>query len=460
MNLQEKVLQYKDEVVKNIQGAVQVPSVLGEAKEGMPFGEGPAKALAYFMELGKQLGFNVTNYDNYACDIEFGDGEEVVGILGHVDVVPEGENWLYPPYSGTIADGKIFGRGTLDDKGPAVISLYAMKAIMDSGIKLSRKVRMILGANEESGSKCLTYYFDTIKRPQPTLAFTPDSKFPVTFAEKGIIRIKLKNKFSLLNNIVLHGGNAFNSVPEKTMMNIPVADIENFDVKLQEFNSKNEYKIECELKNNSYNFLALGKSAHGSTPAKGYNSITSLFSFLKTIKINNKDLEKLVEFFDKYFKMETDGKSLGINLTDNESGSLSVNLGKMTVENNDIELCLDIRCPVTYPNEKVIDMLEENLKGIMEVEVVSNSKALYVPKDSFLVSTLMKVYQNVTGDTESKPIAIGGGTYARKVTNGVAFGALLKSQEDNMHQRNEYLEIDKIDTLLKIYVEAIYELAK
>lgn len=460
MNLQEKVLQYKDDVVKNIQGAVQVPSVQGEAKEGMPFGEGPAKALAYFMELGKQLGFKVTNYDNYACEIEFGEGEEVLGILGHVDVVPEGENWLYPPYSGTIADGKIFGRGTLDDKGPAVISLYAMKAILDSGLKLSRKVRMILGANEENGSKCLRYYFDTIKRPQPTLAFTPDSRFPVTFAEKGIIHIKLKNSFDNLNGITINGGNAFNSVPEKTIMSISTSDIENFDAKLQDFNSKHEYKIECELKDGKYNFLSLGKSAHGSTPAKGYNSIAALFTFLKTVKINNKDLEKLVEFFDKYIKMETTGESLGINLADNESGKLSVNLGKITVENNNVEVCLDIRCPVTFPNEKVIDTLKEKLQGVMEVEVCSNSKALYVPKESFLVSTLMKVYQNITGDTESEPIAIGGGTYARRVTNGVAFGALLKSQEDNMHQRNEYLEIDKIDTLLKIYVEAIYELAK
>ena len=158
--------------------------------------------------------------------------------------------------------------------------------------------------------------------------------------------------------------------------------------------------------------------------------------------------------------METTGESLGINLADNESGKLSVNLGKITVENNNVEVCLDIRCPVTFPNEKVIDTLKEKLQGVMEVEVCSNSKALYVPKESFLVSTLMKVYQNITGDIESEPIAIGGGTYARRVTNGVAFGALLKSQEDNMHQRNEYIEIDKIDTLLKIYVEAIYELAK
>ena len=220
MNLQEKVLDYKDEVVKHIQGSVQIKSVLETAKEGMPFGEGPTKALNYFVDLGKELGFNVINYDNYAATIEFGEGEEVLGILGHVDVVPEGEGWEHPPYSGAIVDGKIYGRGTLDDKGPSVISLFAMKAIMDSGIKLNKKVRMILGANEESGSKCMDYYFNTLKMPQPTLAFTPDSTFPVTFAEKGIIHLKLKNKYSTLKNLSLMGGNAFNSVPERCELKV------------------------------------------------------------------------------------------------------------------------------------------------------------------------------------------------------------------------------------------------
>ena len=198
INLQEKVLTYKDEIVKGIQGAVQIKSVQEPAKEGKPFGDGPAAALQYFLDLGAKLGFKVENFDNYAGTIDFGEGEEVVGILGHVDVVPEGDGWIYPPYSGTIADGKIFGRGTLDDKGPSMICLYAMKAIMDSGVKLNRKVRMIIGANEETGSLCMEHYFNTLKMPQPTMAFTPDSSFPVTFAEKGIIRVKFTQEYKNL----------------------------------------------------------------------------------------------------------------------------------------------------------------------------------------------------------------------------------------------------------------------
>lgn len=460
MNLQEKVLNYKDEVVKHIQGSVQIKSVMEPAQEGMPFGEGPAKALNYFVELGKNLGFKVINYDNYATTIEFGEGEEVLGILGHVDVVPEGEGWDYPPYSGAIVDGKIYGRGTLDDKGPSVISLYAMKAIMDSGVKLNKKVRMILGANEESGSKCMDYYFKTLKMPQPTLAFTPDSTFPVTFAEKGIVRIKFKNNYPTLKDVSLAGGNAFNSVPERCELNISKEFLGGLEKALETYNSNKEFKIEYVEKDGIYHINSYGKSAHASKPSLGYNSVSALFEFLKEVEIKNEELKSLVEFFNTYIKMELDGKSLGVNFEDEESGKLTLNIGKTTLKDGVLEVCVDIRCPVHVANDKVITNIKEKAEKYMEVEVAGNTAPLYVSKDSFLVSTLMNIYKDITGDKEAQPIAIGGGTYARSVTNGVAFGALLSSQVDNMHQKNEYLEIDKIDTLLKIYVEAIYQLAK
>ncbi|WP_349764237.1 dipeptidase PepV [Fusobacterium sp. SYSU M8D902] len=460
MSLQEKVLVYKDDVIKSIQGAIQIKSVMEEAKEGMPFGEGPAKALNYFVELGKDMGFEVINYDNYVATIEFGEGEEVLGILGHVDVVPEGEGWDYPPYSGALVDGRIYGRGTLDDKGPSTICLYAMKAIKDSGVKLNKRVRMILGANEESGSKCMEHYFGTLKMPQPTLAFTPDSNFPVTFAEKGIVRVRLKNNYSTLANVSLSGGNAFNSVPERCELTIPVDYLEGVAESLVAYNESREYKIECEEKDGNYHINSYGKSAHASKPYLGYNSVSALFEFLREVKVKNEEFRSLVEFFNTCIKMDIDGKSLGVNFEDEESGKLTLNIGKTTLKDGILEICIDIRCPVKVENKKVIEIIKERASKFMEVELAGDTAPLYVAKDSFLVSTLMNVYKDVTGDVESQPIAIGGGTYARSVTNGVAFGALLSSQVDNMHQKNEYLEVDKIDTLLKIYVEAIYQLAK
>lgn len=460
MDLQKKVLDYKEEVIKGIQGAVQIKSVQEPAKEGKPFGDGPAEALQYFLDLGKELGFKVENFDNYAGTIEFGEGEETVGILGHVDVVPEGEGWTYPPYSATIADGKIFGRGTLDDKGPSIVCLYAMKAIKDSGVKLNRKIRMIIGANEETGSLCMEHYFNTLKMPQPTLAFTPDSSFPVTFAEKGIVRVKLSNNYKTLNDVAIKGGNAYNSVPDRAEAVIPVEFADGLAEKAVSFNEGKEYKVEVVVKTGKYHVTSLGKSSHAARPAEGYNSISALFAFLGTVDIKNEELKGLAEFFKEYIKMENNGASFGIDFKDEESGSLTLNLGKMSLENGKLELCIDMRCPVLVPNTNVIDTLKEKTAGKMELEVTGNSAPLYVSKDSFLVSTLMDIYKEITGDVDAQPVAIGGGTYAREVTNGVAFGALLSSQENNMHQKNEYLEIDKIDTWLKIYVEAIYRLAK
>ena len=452
MDLKEKVLDYKDEVVKEIQSAVRVKSVKEAPLPGMPFGEGPAKALDHFMDLAKKLGFKAENFDNYAIHIDMGEGKETLGILAHVDVVPEGDNWTYPPYSGTIADGKIFGRGTLDDKGPAVISLFAMKAIADSGIKLNKKIRMILGADEESGSACLKYYFGELKMPYPDIAFTPDSSFPVTYAEKGMVRVKIKKKFNTLQDVVIKGGNAFNSVPNEAHGVIPV------DM-LGEVRNKN--KVEFVREGNIYKIFSAGIPAHGAYPSKGYNAVSALFEVLKNIEVKNEELKGLVTFFDKFVKMETDGKSFGVKCTDGETGELTLNLGKMSLENNELEICLDMRVPVKIELDKIEETIKKNVEDYgYEFELYSKTKPLYVPKDSFLVSTLMNIYKELTGDNNAQPVAIGGGTYAKHAENAVAFGALLPDQEDRMHQRDEYLEISKIDKLLQIYVEAIYRLAK
>ena len=452
MDLKEKVLDYKDEVVKEIQNAIRVKSVKEAPLPGMPFGEGPAKALDHFMDLAKKLGFKAEKFNNYAMHIDMGEGKETLGILAHVDVVPEGDNWTYPPYSGTIADGKIFGRGTLDDKGPAVISLFAMKAIADSGIKLNKKIRMILGADEESGSACLKYYFRELKMPYPDIAFTPDSSFPVTYAEKGMVRVKIKKKVNTLQDVVIKGGNAFNSVPNEAHGVIPV------DM-LGEVRNKN--KVEFVREGNIYKIFSAGIPAHGAYPSKGYNAVSALFEVLKDIEIKNEELKGLVTFFDKFVKMETDGKSFGVKCTDGETGELTLNLGKMSLENNELEICLDMRVPVKIELDKIEETIKKNTEDYgYEFELYSKTKPLYVPKDSLLVSTLMNIYKELTGDNDAQPVAIGGGTYAKHAKNAVAFGALLPDQEDRMHQRDEYLEISKIDKLLQIYVEAIYRLAK
>lgn len=452
MDLRKEILKYKDDVVQGIQEMVRVPSVKSEVLAGKPFGEGPANALHAFLEYAEKLGFHTENFDNYAGHIDMGEGEETLGILAHVDVVPVGEGWTYPPFSGTIADGKIFGRGTLDDKGPAMMCLYCMKALQDLKIPLRRKIRMIIGADEESGSACLKHYFQTLKMPHPDYAFTPDSSFPVTFAEKGAVRVKIVKKFKTLEEVMLRGGNAFNSVAEKVRANFPSALVSGLE-------SKERVKVEEE--DGISEVFVQGVAAHGAKPHLGVNAIQVLFDYLKDCEIHNEEFRELVELFEKYFKMETDGASFGVNFSDEESGNLSLNVGMISLEDNQLEICIDMRCPVLVDNQKVIDTMKPKVEAAgFDFVLYSNTKPLYFPKDSFLVKTLMEVYQEITGDYESEPVAIGGGTYAKQTTNAVAFGALLKSQKDLMHQKDEYLEIDKLDILLPIFIEAIYRLAK
>lgn len=463
MDLQKLVLNYKDDVVKSIQESVRIKSVQEDALEGMPFGEGPAKALEHMLNLGKELGFEVENFDNYAGHIDFGVGpdEEMIGILGHVDVVPEGKGWDYPPYEARIVDGKMYGRGVLDDKGPTIAALYALKAIKDSGVKLNRKVRVIVGANEETGWGCMNHYFGKLNMPQPAMAFTPDSSFPVTYAEKGILHLMISKDYDEKLDFTIKGGVAFNSVPDSTVGTFQLSMKEEILANLDRYNEGKEFKISASEKDGKMELVSLGKASHGARPANGYNAIAALFSFLSMLKIEDGKLKNLVEFFKEYVKMEYSGESLGIAFKDEPSGVLTLTIGKIECEDKKVMFGFDIRYPVTFTKEQVIEQVAKraNSKGL-EVTIRSAKNPLYVPKDSFLVTTLMDIYKNITGDVDAEPVSIGGGTYARAVTNGVAFGALLKDQEDNMHQKNEYLELDKLDTWLKIYVQAIYDLAK
>ena len=374
-------------------------------------------------------------------------------LMSHTDVVAaQASQWKFPPFEAQEVDGYIYGRGTVDTKQLTAMELTAFLALKEKEIPLKRDVYFLATSDEESGSACLKHYFQDLKMPHPDYAFTPDSSFPVTFAEKGAVRVKITRKFKTLEEVVLRGGNAFNSVAEKVRANFPSALVSGLE-------SKNRVKVEEE--DGISEVFVQGVAAHGAKPHLGVNAIQVLFDYLKDCGIHNEEFRELVELFKNYLKMETDGASFGVNFSDEESGNLSLNVGMISLEDNQLEICIDMRCPVLVENQKVIDTMKPKVEAAgFEFVLYSNSKPLYFPKDSFLVKTLMDVYQEVTGDMEAKPVAIGGGTYAKQTTNAVAFGALLKSQEDLMHQKDEYLEIDKLDTLLPIFIEAIYRLAK
>lgn len=467
--LEKKVASYQSDIVSSLQEIIKIKSVESQAKKGMPFGEGIDNCLRKFLEIAEQLDLKTEYVDGYAGHVEIGQGEEIFGILCHLDVVPEGSNWTYPPYSAEIHDGKMYGRGTIDDKGPAVASLYALKAVKESDIKLDKRVRLILGTDEESGWEGLEYYFK--KEPEPELAFSPDAQYPVIHAEKGILIFDLNyefdfgdEKYSNKSNykyevLALKGGNAPNMVPDSCQSLIKTDYGQVLENKLKNFNSKNDYEVKLEKVNkNKFRIQTSGISAHGSRPEKGENAISKMLLFLTELdKVNIGDF---IDFYNKKIGMDYYGERIGCDLSDDVSGRLIFNVGQINFESNLIKTTINIRYPVTKDKDEVMEGIRDSIDVYdAYLEMKNHQKPLYVPKDDPLVQNLMKVYQDITGDKKSSPIAMGGGTYARAVPKAVAFGALFPGGEELAHQKDEYIKIDDLYKNTLIIASAVEALA-
>ncbi|MBZ4663269.1 MAG: pepV [Caloramator sp.] len=456
-----KIDELKDEIVKSTQEICRIRSVEGEAKEGKPFGEGVDEALNYALELSKRLGFKTVNLDGYVGYAEYGEGEDYVAVLGHLDVVPEGDGWKYPPYGAEIHDGKIYARGTMDDKGPIIAALYGLYAIKELGLKLDRRVRIIFGTNEETGSKDIEYY-NRFEKP-PVLGFTPDAEFPLIFGEKGLTVFDIVKDFNRKpENIKIEyvkGGQRVNMVPDYCEAKL-VGDVEYIKSIIFKHMEETEDKIEFEVEERGIVIKVYGVSAHGSTPELGENAIMKMMSLLGKLNLEDSDVKDFINFLNKYVGFETDGRSFGVYLEDEPSGKLSFNLGTIDLNEKGVRVGLNLRYPVTYKLEDMMNPFNERINECgIRVENFEHQAPLYFSKEHELIKKLMKVYEDYVGQ-RCEPIAIGGGTYAKEMANTVAFGPLFPGCEDVVHQANEYISIDDLIACAKIYANAIYELAR
>ena len=439
----------QEDILKGIQESVQIDSVRGESLPDAPFGEGPKKALEHAIALAESMGLRTKNVDNYAGWAEYGEGDEMIAVLGHLDVVPIGEGWDYPAFSGAIVDGKMYGRGVLDDKGPTIGALYALKVIKDSGIQLDRRIRVIFGTDEECGSSCMEHYKEAGEEI-PVMGFTPDAEYPLIFCEKGMtgVLVGKKNPVNGEKKVLkLEGGTAANVVTPNCVLqvegNLTIESVEGVTVNQEE---------------GITSVYAEGKSAHGSTPELGENAAIKL---LNAVNDNNfgGDFEKLKAFLLKEIGTETNGKKLGIYYYDEETGETTLNVGVVKYNEEEVSVTLDIRYPKNGIPEEVEKTVKETAEKYgLEVLRCSSEKVLYVPKDSELVEKLMKVYKENTG-RDDQPLAIGGGTYAKMFPNMVAFGATFPDQEANIHQPNEWVTIENLMKSIEITAEAMVSLA-
>lgn len=409
----------------------------------IPFGEECKNALEYTLNLAQKLGFRTKNLDGYCGYIEFGEGKEMVGIIGHLDVVPAqvADGWTTPPFEATIRENKIYGRGAIDDKGPVIASLYAMKALLDSGIHFNKRVRLILGLNEEKSWKCIQHYKE-IGEETPTIGFSPDADFPCIYAEKGILSIRLRHPFAIKNEEILNidcKNNALNVVPKYCSITLK--------------NNQSGAISELEFR---------GTSAHAAHPDLGDNAITKLVKDLNS-KLDRNCIENEFTFLSQLYELGlfdiTTPKFLSNAPIQDESGVLTSNVGFLSFENHILEIGLNLRVPV---NTSLAEIKEKYCKLIdifpdLEVEFIAEQAPLYVPKDSQLVKTLTNIFHQKTG-LNSNAIAIGGGTYARAFPNCVAFGANMPGQKDMCHQVDEFIDLNTLLLSTKIYAEAIYAL--
>lgn len=464
MDLNSYIDGMKDELVKSVQEVVRIKSVQSEPMPGMPYGEGVGRALETALKIAENLGFKTKNVDGYVGYAEYGDGNEIVGVLGHLDVVPEGDGWLYPPYGAEIHDGKIYGRGTLDDKGPIIAALFGLKAIKEAGLKLTKRVRILFGTNEETGSNEIEHYLK--HEEAPSIGFTPDAQYPIIYAEKGItmfnVVMDFEKKPSDFVVRYIRGGQRPNMVPDYCECGLEIKDEKmQKDVidKLDEFVKNTGYDIKLEQKQGMFILKSTGLSAHGSLPHLGKNAIMQLFMFLDMLDMEDSDVKKYIHFFAQNVGMETDGKTFGVYLKD-DTGELTFNVGTIDLNEDMGSIGLNIRYPVTFKFDDMMKPFEDKIKphGI-RVENMMHQPPLYFPPNHPLIKALSKVYEEQTGQ-KAELLAIGGGTYAKEMKNIVAFGPIFPGKPDLDHQANEYIEIEDLILNAKIYGHAIYELAK
>lgn len=420
---------YLDSAVKSISESVRFDSSRGTHSSKAPFGKENYECLCHFLSLAQGMGFETHNYDGFAGEVIFGDGEEEFAVLAHLDVVPAGDGWTKPPFAGEVSDGKIWGRGTVDDKGPAVCCLYALKALKDKGFAPRKKIKLILGCNEETGWACIEHYKNVAHLPET--GFSPDADFPVIYSEKGILHVRLHFPVENAPFHFLEGGKSANMVCdycEATPRTLSVLRAR--ELKLEQFNKK---------------IAAHGKSAHGSTPELGENAILPVLQFFAN---KNETIAYIIDclFKDVYgLKKVTDGI---------DTLTLSPNIIKY--RKGEVQVLCDIRYPATMQLGEITALIDQF--GV-KYETVHHQPPLTQDKHGELVSTLLSVYEECTG-TKAEPVSIGGGTYARALKNGVAFGPEMPGDFPVIHQPDEYITVERVELLLNIYEKAIERLTK
>lgn len=462
--LDRRVAELRDALIADIQAWVKIPSLKGDPEPGKPYGSQTARMLDLALETAQKYGFETRNIDYYAGDVTLGSGEQTMGMLAHLDVVPAGEGWTHDPFGGEICDGKIFGRGTIDDKGPALCALYAMRAVRDAGIPLRDGVRLILGCDEETGMSDMRYYAS--KEKMPDYGFSPDAQFPLINIEKGGLNVEITHRGAGEDGAEIpvyeiSAGERPNVVPAfaQAVVGVEKLGVAALKERIDAHAAAAGRTISVrDLGGGRAEIDAQGVLSHGSLPEQGVNAASVLIIALEAIGAGG-GVRPILEMMNRTIGMEPDGASLNIKCADELSHNLSCNLGIVCWDGENFSATLDIRYPLCTNEETIMQNICATLSPYgAQARRISGHTPLHVPAEHRIVRGLMKVYNELTGENAS-PLAIGGGTYSRMMPNTVAFGVVFPDQEDCCHIADEYIEIDRMMQAVRIFAHAIAELA-
>ena len=440
----------REDSIETLRRWIRVPSLRADPEPGAPFGREVRRVLDLALEDVRRLGLKPRDIDGYCLDAEIGEGEDVVAVLAHLDVVPEGEGWDHDPYGAEIEGGRLVGRGTADDTGPSAAALFHMKAIRDAGIPLGRRCRLILGCDEECGMQDLAYYEKKIGLP--AVGFSPDANFPLINTEKGITAMELVAPMTDARLLELASGTRSNVVPGKASA-LVAGDVRAEAAEV--FRPLSDAcEIETSLEGGNTRIAVTGVPAHASLPEKGCNAAKMLLAVLADLEIGGEPVRLLVEASGEGDR----GVAFGISGEDAVSGPLTINLGLLGLSDGKLSVTYDCRYPVMFSGQTVRASVARRLAPAgFELLPGRDSVPHHVPESSELVRKLMEVYNGICG-VQEKPFAIGGGTYARHLQEGVAFGMLFPGEPELEHQPNESISLESFARATRIYAYAILAL--
>lgn len=447
------------QLVADTQEFVSIESTLDDstACPMAPFGTGIQKALEFILSKADSMGFPTQNLDGYAGYAQLGDSGDLVAVLAHVDVVPAAGKWSVPPYSAQIIDNKLYGRGSVDDKGPAMACLYAMKAIKECRLPISKRARLLLGTDEETLARGIHHYLS--KDETPAYGFSPDAEFPIIHAEKGTIRFQYTLPGADEDILSVTAGTRLNVVPDFACAKLKRVTKEQIDACADALTLKADVSAyPCD---DAVTVEIRGCASHASYPEEGINAVQNLLLLLKSLYPDaDTELKKALHKLSDVLKDETDGSSAGIACSDDVSGSLTLNTAILQIDNNESVCKFDIRYPVTHDGDALLQKLIQLGEHCgVHYELIQHKPPLYVEKDRPFIKALQDAYEECTGQ-KADCISIGGGTYCRYVKNTVSFGPVFPGQKELAHQADEFISLDDLKKISKIYAQAIYNLIK